>query len=227
LQDAVDRELIDRNPFKDADRATSSGDRRRQFFVTREITSRVLDALPDAEWRLLFALSRFAGLRCPSEHLCLRWSDVDFAAGRMLVTSPKTEHHDGKESRTVPIFPELRPYLEEVYDLAIDGTEFAITRYRRSNANLRTSLIRYIRRAGLEPWPKLFNNLRSSCQTELEEHFPSHVVCAWLGNSERVAREHYLQVTEAHFERAIGSGAQGCAQGSMVKSEGNGGKAAE
>lgn len=227
LQDAVDRELIDRNPFKDADRATSSGDRRRQFFVTREITSRVLDALPDAEWRLLFALSRFAGLRCPSEHLCLRWSDVDLAAGRMLVTSPKTEHHDGKESRTVPIFPELRPYLEEAYDLAIDGTEFAITRYRQSNANLRTSLIRYIRRAGLEPWPKLFNNLRSSCQTELEEHFPSHVVCTWLGNSERVAREHYLQVTEAHFERAIGAGAQGCAQGSMAKLEGNEGKAAE
>ena len=27
-----------------------------------------------------------------------------------------------------------------------------------------------------------------------------HVVCAWIGNSEAVAREHYLQVTDAHFE---------------------------
>jgi hypothetical protein len=145
----------------------------------------------------------------------------------MIVTSPKTEHHDGKESRVVPIFQELRPYLEEAYALAPDGTEFAITRYRHSNANLRTALIRYIRRAGLEPWPKLFNNLRSSCQTELEEHFPTHVVCAWLGNSERIAREHYLQVTDTHFERAIRSGAQGGAQGSMAETGGNDGKARE
>ena len=42
----------------------------------------------------------------------LTWADIDFKRGRMTVRSPKTEHHDGKESRTVPIFPELRPYLE-------------------------------------------------------------------------------------------------------------------
>jgi len=221
LQDAIDRELLDKNPFRDADRATSSGNGRRQQFITREIANKVLDILPDAQWRLLFALSRFAGLRCPSEHVRLRWSDVDLPAGRMIVTSPKTEHHDGKENRIVPIFPELRPYLEEAHSLAPHAAEYAITRYRHSNANLRTALIRYIRRAGLEPWPKLFNNLRSSCQTELEEFFPSHVVCAWLGNSERIAREHYLQVTDAHFARAIRSGAQGGAQGSMVETGGN------
>jgi len=28
------------------------------------------------------------------------------------------------------------------------------------------------------------------------------VVCAWIGNSQAVARKHYLQVTEEHFERA-------------------------
>ena len=109
----------------------------------------------------------------------------------------------------MPIVPELRRYLEEGMELASDGTEFVITRYRQSNANLRTALLRYILRAGLKPRPKLFNNLRSSCQTELEERFPSHVVCAWLGNSERIAREHYLQVTDAHFERAIQSARRG------------------
>jgi integrase len=223
LQDAVDRELLERNPFKDSDRATSSGNGRRQHFITRETANRILEVLPDAQWRLLFALSRFAGLRCPSEHLRLRWRDIDLPAGRMIITSPKTEHHEGKENRIVPIFPELRPYLEEAHALALDGTEFTITRYRHSNANLRTALIRYIRRAGLEPWPKLFNNLRSTLQTELEEHFPSHVVCSWLGNSERIAREHYLQVTDAHFERAIQSGAQG----SMAETEGNDGNGIE
>ena len=29
-----------------------------------------------------------------------------------------------------------------------------------------------------------------------------HVVCAWIGNSIRVAEEHYLQVTEDNFARA-------------------------
>jgi hypothetical protein len=41
---------------------------------------------------------------------------------------------------------------------------------------------------------------------ELEETFPSHVVCAWLGNSEKVARAHYLRVTDEHFDQAIKAG---------------------
>ncbi len=58
-------------------------------------------------------------------------------------------------------------------------------------------------RAGLKPWAKLFHNLRASRQTELENDFPSHVVCKWIGNSERIARKHYLQVTEAHYAKAV------------------------
>ena len=43
--------------------------------------------------------------------------------------------------------------------VAADGTRFVITRYRDTNANLRTQLIRIVRRAGLKPEPKLFHNL--------------------------------------------------------------------
>ncbi len=68
--------------------------------------------------------------------------------------------------------------------------------------NLRQHLLRLIERAGLTPWPKLFHNLRSSAQTDLAERFPSHVVCAWLGNNKAVALHHYLQVTDAHDEQA-------------------------
>ena len=39
------------------------------------------------------ALSRYGGLRCPSEHLALKWSDVDWDKSRIRVPSPKTEHH--------------------------------------------------------------------------------------------------------------------------------------
>ena len=34
------------------------------------------------------------------------------------------------------------------------------------------------------------------------ETYPAHVVVAWIGNSEAVARKHYLQVTAGHFEKA-------------------------
>ena len=58
------------------------------------------------------------------------------------------------------------------------------------------------RLAGLEPWPKLFQNLRSTRETELAETYPVHVACAWIGNSHPVAAKHYLQVTDEHFEQA-------------------------
>ena len=64
-----------------------------------------------------------------------------------------------------------------------------------------------IRRAGLKPWPKLFQNLRSTRETELADQFPIQVVCDWIGNTEAIAAKHYLQVTEDHFARAVGQGA--------------------
>jgi hypothetical protein len=103
----------------------------------------------------------------------------------MLVHSPKTEHFQGGESRWVPIFPELRPYLEELFEQAKPGAEYVITRYRNPNANLRTQMKKIINRAGLKPWPKLFQNLRSTRETELAEIYPLHVVCAWIGNMDR------------------------------------------
>ena len=52
---------------------------------------------------------------------------------------------------------------------------------------------------GLFAWPDLLKNLRKTRQTELTNHFPQHVVCAWLGNSEKVAEQHYLHVTDGHM----------------------------
>ena len=189
------------NPFRDV-KAGPQSNRQRMHFIPRDVAQRVLDACPDAQWRLLFALSRYGGLRCPSEHLGLRWGDVDWEHGCFLVRSPKTEHYEGGESRLVPLFPELRPYLLAVFEEAEPGTEYAITRYRRANANLRTQLERIMSRAGVKPWPRLFHNLRSTRQTELEDRFPSKAVCEWMGNSQKVARDHYLQTTDEHFARA-------------------------
>src|SRR5262245_31322728 len=208
LKAAVRAKLISANPF-DGVKAPGQRNPARMFFVTRDVTQKVLDACPDAEWRLIVALSRYGGLRCPSEHLALRLGDVDWERNRITVHSPKTEHHPGGESRIVPLFPELRAYLEAVFDSAPAGTEFFITRNRQKNVNWRTGLLRIIKRAGLTPWERLFHNLRASRQTELTSHFPLHVVCEWIGNSATIADKHYLQVTEEHYWAAAGTPAQG------------------
>ncbi len=77
--------------------------------------------------------------------------------------------------------------------------------WRYSNQDLANRFRRIIRRAGLDPWPKPFQDLRSTRETELAEEFPLHVVCAWIGNSQAIAAKHYLQVTDEHFRQAAGA----------------------
>ena len=158
------------------------------------------------------APSRFGGLRCPSEVLSLRWQDIDWESGRIVVTSPKTEHHAGRASRTIPMFPELRAVLTDAFEAAPDGAEYVVDeKYRKAamgpagwmNANLRTTLLKFIRRAGLQPWPRLFHNLRASRETELVETYPVQVVTGWLGNTPSVALRHYVDPTEAAFDEAL------------------------
>ena len=88
----------------------------------------------------------------------------------------------------IPLFPELRLHLEEAFEQAAPGRSQIIMRNRDTNSNLRTQIMRIIRRAGLSPSPKPFHNMRRSRQTELANSFPIHVVCEWLGNSEWLPR---------------------------------------
>ncbi len=207
LRSAVRRKLIQSNPFAEL-KSNAVTNPARQFFVSREVAEKVLAACPDCEWRALFSLARFAGVRIPSEALALQWQDVDWAESRILIHACKTERHAGKGSRWIPLFPELVGPLQECFERAEPGSEFVVTRYRKRYSNLRTQFGRIVRRAGLTLWPKPFQNCRATRATELAEIFPSHVVAAWLGHSERIAERHYLQVTNEHFQRAAQNPAQ-------------------
>jgi hypothetical protein len=55
----------------------------------------------------------------------------------------------------------------------------------------------------LEPWSKLFQNLRATRATELADEFPPHVAADWLGHSTMIADKHYRQTTADHFARAL------------------------
>lgn len=210
---ALKKRLVPMNPFAEMKGITVQSNAERQYFVTAEEAKKVLAACPDNQWRLIFALCRYGGLRCPSEHLELTWSDVDWEKNRLTIRSPKTEKHEGKECRVIPLFPELKQYLDTAWvELGDKEAVYIITRARNNSINLRTQFTRIIKKAGLTPWPKLFQNLRSSRETELAETFPIHVVCEWIGNSQAIAKKHYLQVTDAHFDKAISKAAQKAAQ---------------
>ena len=195
--------LIESSPFADL-RAGSQSNPDKAFYVTPESINAILGACPDERWRAVVALSRFAGLRCPSEVAGLRWGDVNWARGRLTVRSPKTAGHEGHAVRVVPIAPELRPILLALFDEAEAGCEAVVPLFSSPGANLRTTLTKIIERAGVKPWPRLFQNMRASCATDWVERFPAHVVAGWLGHSPLIAAQHYLQTRDAHFELAIG-----------------------
>ncbi|WP_020473829.1 site-specific integrase [Zavarzinella formosa] len=189
------------HPFEDVIAGTMANPGR-QFFDIHEDRLKLIEAAPTAEWRALIALARFGGLRILSEIIPLTWPDFLWNRGWFRVTSPKTAHHEGKGERLAPIFPELKPRLDELFEQATPGQVSVFTSFR-SGDNLRTSLTRLIRKAGLTPWKRLFQNLRNSRETELVDVFPSHAVTTWIGNSHLIAVKYYLQVRDSDFDRAV------------------------
>lgn len=104
---AVDWELLPKNPFQKLRARAIAANRDR--FVSAEEAERVLAELPDARWRVLFALARFGGLRVPSETHALTWDNIDWERHRMSVYASKA-HRAGKTAeeavRVVPDRPD-------------------------------------------------------------------------------------------------------------------------
>ena len=140
--------VVDANPFEDI-RGGSQTNSARQHFVDRETVEKVMSAAPDDEWRLIIALSRFGGVRTPSETTALQWDHIDWAEGRISMPSPKTAKR-GKPFRVAPLFPELRPHLTRAFERAPEGAIYVVQKNRDDAANWRTQLLRIIRRAGGE-----------------------------------------------------------------------------
>ena len=62
----------------------------------------------------------------PIDTLSLRWEDIDWEMNRMSIPEPKVEHHQGRGIRSCPIFPELRPILDEAFEIFGDKSEFVV-----------------------------------------------------------------------------------------------------
>jgi integrase len=198
---ARDCRAIEVNPFAKV-RAGSQKNTKRKAFVGRDVIEKVLEACPDNDWRLVVVLARYAGLRIPSELERLTWADVDWHGRRLTIRVPKKEHLDGHETRLVPIFPEIEPYLRQAFDETPEGGTYVLPRRFHSEGYVYAGVLRAVERASVPAWPKLLVNLRASRETELLLEHPEHVVHAWIGHSKEVADAHYAMVTDADFDRA-------------------------
>lgn len=112
-------------------------------------------------------------------------------------------HVEGCDFRFVPL-RDLEPFFRNAFQAASTGRQRSaasdqamLTRYARSNSNLDKPLRKIIIKAGLLPWPKLFQKLRSSCETQwIKEGARADLVANWIGHSVKVQRQNYLQHTE-------------------------------
>ena len=203
LKAAVRRRLIAVNPFAEVPCGPQVNDDR-IYYVPAEDIERVIAACSDGDWRLIFALPRYGGIRFPSEAEKLKWEDVDWENSRFTVHEKKVEHHPGRGRRVVPIFAALRPHLERAYRERDPGSVYVVPRARHG-ANLGTQAKRIIEKAGVKPWPKLFVNMRGSCSDDLERQgVAEKAINAWVGNTARMRQRHYHAVRAEDWAAVIG-----------------------
>lgn len=205
FSDAVKRGLVSVNPFADLKSGPTASDP--DYYVTPTQSERIIAELPGAEWRLLFGLARYAGLRIPSESSLLTWADVDWQRGRLNVRAPKTERHAGHERRMVPITPRLMELLRDRFEAAKPGSQRLVT--MRGAGHVRRHVEGAIARAGVPAWAKLFQALRSSCEKEWAMTYPQYAVSKWIGHGLTVSGRHYVNdVPEELFDKAVVCGTQ-------------------
>jgi len=123
MHDAVDWKIIDENPFCKVKTQKSSV--KVNEFVPREVVDKLMKQA-NPVWQVILGLSRYGGLRTPSETLSLRWDDIDWELNRMSIPEPKVEHHEGRGIRSCPIFPELRPILDEAFEIFGDKSAYVV-----------------------------------------------------------------------------------------------------
>ena len=91
----------------------------------------------------------------------------------------------GKSHRGIPLFPLLLPHLEAAFEQAPEGSVYIFPENWRkramgkdgwAGANLRTTFAKIVRRAGVEPWWRIWHSLRASCESDLAQSFPPATV---------------------------------------------------
>ena len=199
IEEAVRRKLIEDNPFQYLKSGPTPS--RYNRYVTPDEISQIIEACPNSEWRLLFGLARYAGLRIPSESHPLTWANADWQRTRLTVFSPKTEHHAGHEQRIVPINSKLMRLLQDRYDECAEGEQHLVKIQGKGAVRRQVGAI--WKRSTVEPWDRLWLTLRQSCEKQWAMKFPQFAVSKWMGHSITVSGRHCANdVPDELFDKA-------------------------
>lgn len=198
---AVKKNAVGVSPFAGVS-GYSEVNRSRDFFVQAEVIELLMTKTVDAEFCAILALARYGAVRCPSEVLPFEWTQINWETNTMVIKAPKTKHHEGHEQRTVPIFPELRRRLADLWESIDEGRYLFPQHRRKAGATLTNKLETLCMRAGVKMWAKPWQNMRSTRETEWLRAYPINVVAEWLGHSPLIALKHYAQVESDQAAKA-------------------------
>lgn len=197
---AIENKWLDENPFQHSAKRLEVN-RARDRYITIEVFNRMVNATTDRELRLLLAMVRIAGVRCPSEIRPLTWQSVQWDEGVIVVVAPKTEGYEDQERREVPILPAMRPILNDAWEHAPPG-ELMFPRHQGTGAAITGRIESLLRKIGEPLIPKPMVNMRASAERDAfaAGHAPD-VVAAWFGHSPTTALKHYSRVVKERETR--------------------------
>jgi hypothetical protein len=194
------------NPFKPLskhDSAILPCPKKLQINDTRNVHVKaewVRDAMEMTDWetRVLFALGRFGGLRIPSEARTLKWAHIEETT--IQVRDSKTKG----VIRPLPLFEDIRVVLHEKPKRERKGFVLSSETLTSSDMAIYKRMLLAVQRTEWEPWERLRQNLRASCENDLLEKFPEHLVVQWIGHSVSTSRAHYQKPKPEVALEAIG-----------------------
>lgn len=205
---AIDNDMIPvlNNPFKRVETwPTTNPDN--IAYLEHDDFKKLLDACPSQEWRVFLLLQRREGCRLGETQL-IKWNDIEWAATpcpRLLIHSPKTKRHKGKDKRTAPLFPDVAEALRRLKEEQEQNGETSphvLATVRGGSSKLGKTFKKIIAAAGLKPWPRIFQNLRAGASTDIFNDFGEFAESEWVGHGHDVAMKHYYQITSAQLAAA-------------------------
>lgn len=179
-------------------------------YVTKEDTIRVIEGTANREHRLIIALVRFCGLRGASElsrltfdASCFHPSDANHEA-ELLVHSTKVEHHEGHETRPIPLTPYVEALVQDQWESIPEGeNHFFPGMTKKSNPGVIVK--KAFKRNGIELGQMY--SLRRSYATDLMQgglHETDPKMFQLLaGHDLAMSLTHYQIVSDSRKKRAV------------------------
>ena len=199
---AVNQGYCDHNPFTPLPSTSMVNDERNEYITSKMVLNAMESSLsPDI--RITLALGRFAGVRTCSEVRTMQWSHVDTDAGTLTVIDSKK-----KRPRVMPLFENIAEELALQREITGKTRFVASTQMRSTSSSANYDKIcDAIRRSGQNVWPRVRQNLRSSCENDLLDLFDERLVTQWIGHTVTVSRNHYQKLRPSDYRNAVAKAA--------------------